>query len=210
MERATKTGEAIIAKTRARLLSAIPRAASGNRVFLLDLHSEGIPHYFEGGCTAFHVYAKELIAPVIQELGGSDFVLGSTDSGRAKWVESLANDLGVEAAFILKRRVSGSETKVTALNASVSNRKVIIYDDMIRSGGSLIGAARAYRDAGATELIAVCTHGIFVPGSFERLRDSQLFDELVATDSHPNAPNLSSSGLRVIPTADVFVDHLRR
>ena len=81
---------------------------------------------------------------------------------------------------------------------------------MIRSGGSLIGAAQAYRDAGATELIAVCTHGIFVAGAFKRLKDSQLFDVLVATDSHPNAPNLAQDGLRVISTADVFVDHLRR
>ncbi|MEE2788843.1 MAG: ribose-phosphate diphosphokinase [Myxococcota bacterium] len=210
MERATQPGEAIVAKTRARLFSAIPRAASGNRVFLLDLHSEGIPHYFEGGCTAFHIYAKPLIAPVIRALGGDDYVLGSTDSGRAKWVESLANDLGVEAAFILKRRLSGSETRVTALNASVSNRLVIIYDDMIRSGGSLIGAAQAYRDAGAAGLIAVCTHGVFVDGAYERLSNSGLFDEIVATDSHPTAPRLVDVGLRIVPTAASFVEHLRR
>ena len=139
MERAVHTGEAVVAKTRARLLSAIPPASYGNRVLLLDLHSEGIPHYFEGGLMAFHAYAKGVLSPHIRALGGDDFVLGSTDSGRAKWVESLANDLGVDAAFILKRRISGSETKVTALNARVQGRTVVIYDDMIRTGALLSG-----------------------------------------------------------------------
>ena len=47
MERATLPGEVVTAKTRARLLSSIPPASQGNHVHLLDLHSEGIPHYFE-------------------------------------------------------------------------------------------------------------------------------------------------------------------
>src|SRR5688572_26625138 len=58
MERATRPGEVVTAKARARLLSSIPAAATGNRILLLDLHSEGIPYYFEGHVTAYHVYAK--------------------------------------------------------------------------------------------------------------------------------------------------------
>src|SRR5687768_3319963 len=49
MERATRPGEVVVAKTRARLLSSIPAAPAGVRVLLLDLHSAGIPYYFEGG-----------------------------------------------------------------------------------------------------------------------------------------------------------------
>ncbi len=209
MERAVKPGEVVTAKTRARLLSSVPPASYGNRVFLLDLHSEGIPHYFESGVRAVHVYAKGILTPVIRELGGDDFVLGSTDSGRAKWVESLANDLGVDAAFILKRRVSGAETRVTALNAEVTGRSVVIYDDMIRSGGSLIGAAEAYRDAGADRLFAVCTHGVFTSGAFERLKRTGLFEKIVATDTHPAAVQHVHDGLRVVSTASLFAEHLK-
>jgi ribose-phosphate pyrophosphokinase len=209
MERATYPGEVVVAKTRARLLSAIPPASYGNRVLLLDLHSEGLPHYFEGGLAATHVYAKSVLRPAINRVGGADYVLASTDAGRAKWVESLANDLGVEAAFIIKRRISGNETQVQAVNANVEGRRVVIYDDMIRTGGSLIGAGQAYLDAGASSLVAVCTHGVFPPGSFERLKESGIFDVLVATDSHPNARTLKDEGLELVPVARLFAPHLK-
>ena len=68
MERAVHPGEVVTAKTRAALLSAIPMASYGNRILLLDLHAEGIPHYFEGGLTAFHVYAKPVLRDIITRL----------------------------------------------------------------------------------------------------------------------------------------------
>ncbi len=208
MERAVHPGEVVTAKTRARLLSAIPPASYGNRALLLDLHSEGIPHYFEGGLTATHIYSKSALVPALRRFGGEDFVLGSTDAGRAKWVESLANDLGVDAAFILKRRVSGSSTVVQAVHADVRGRRVVLYDDMIRTGGSLMGAARAYRDAGATALVAVCTHGVFPGDAWDRLSGSGLFERIVASDSHPNARALKAHGLDLIPIAHLFTPHL--
>ncbi len=209
MERAVMPGEAVVAKTRARLLSAIPPAAYGNRALLLDLHSEGIPHYFER-LTARHVYGKPVLTPTLRDAGGVDFVLGSTDSGRAKWVESLANDLQVDAAFILKRRVSATQTQVIALSAQVTNRRVVIYDDMIRTGGSLMSAARAYRDAGAADLVAVCSHGVFPGDAFARLQASGLFSRVIATDSHPRAVELEAEGLELVSVAGLLADHLRR
>lgn len=209
MERAVRPGEVVVAKTRARLLSAVPPASEGNTAVLLDLHSEGIPHYFEGSITTRHVYAKSVILEAVRAMGGAGSVLGSTDAGRAKWVESLANDLAMDAAFVFKRRVSGNETEISAMMASVSGQHVIIYDDMIRTGGSLVGAAKAYLDAGATRISAIATHGIFVDDSLERLRDSGLFEHLVATDSHPRAHALADEGLQVLPLAPVLVAPLR-
>ena len=130
---------------------------------------------------------KEILSIRDRLLGGEDFVLGSTDSGRAKWVESLANDMGVQAAFIYKKRLSATETKVTAVNAHVEGKHVIIYDDMIRTGGSLIGAAQAYMDAGARKLSVITTHGIFPEQAVERLKSSGLITQVSCTDSHPNA-----------------------
>src|SRR5688500_1208639 len=76
MERSVKPGESVMAKNRARILSSIPRAKLGNQILLLDLHSEGIPHYFEGTIRPFHVYAKPVIEALARELGGPSFVLG--------------------------------------------------------------------------------------------------------------------------------------
>lgn len=186
MERAVKRGEVVTAKNRARLFSSIPPSPYGNTLFAIDLHTGGLQYYFEEAIRVFHIYAKDVILEKARAWGGDDFVLASTDSGRAKWVESLANDLGVSASFIFKKRLSGSQTKIQAVSAQVDDKTVIIYDDMIRTGGSLIGAAQAYKNAGARDIFAICTHGVFPKGSLIRLRQSNLFKRIACTDSHPN------------------------
>jgi ribose-phosphate pyrophosphokinase len=100
-------------------------------------------------------------------------------------------------AFVYKRRIGGSETEVTGVSAEVDGRDVVIYDDMIRTGGSLIGAAEAYREAGAHKIFAVCTHGLFSAGGYQRLVDSGLFAGMACTDSHPAALPLASDFLAV-------------
>lgn len=214
MERATKKGEVVGAKVRARLLSSIPRAMEGNRVLLLDLHTEGIPYYFEGDMRTEHVYAKPLIMDmIIKSAKGKDFVLGSTDAGRAKWVESLAKELKCPPAFVYKNRLSGSETQVTGVNADVKGKHVVIYDDMIRTGGSLIQAANAYLESGATSISAVTTHGIFpvVDGvnSLKKLADSKLFTRISFTDSYAPLKNLDHFfGVgEMHSVADIFIDY---
>ena len=209
MERATRTGEIVTAKTRARLFSSIPQASRGTQVFLLDLHVASIAHYFEGGIRPVHVYAKDLVTSAARRLGGDSFVLACTDAGRAKWVESLANDLGVEAAFVYKRRTSGSETHVTGVSAQVAGKRVVIYDDMIRTGGSLVNAAQAYRDAGAIAIDAIATHGLFPGDSLARIEATGLFGQVATTDSHPRARALASEFLQVASTAELLAEHLK-
>lgn len=208
MERAVKEGEVVKAKTRAILFSSIPETAMGNRVLLMDLHSEGLPHYFEGALRAVHVYCKPIIIEAAIELGGTDFVLASTDAGRAKWVESLANDLSVNAAFVFKRRVSGDETHITSISAEVLGRNVVIYDDMIRTGGSLIDAAYAYRQAGAKEISVITTHGLFVGDALQRIQQSGLIRKIICTDTHPSALAHQSDFLRIKSVAGLLMERL--
>ena len=208
MERSIRPGEVVTAKTRARRLSTIPMASRGTQVFMLDLHVASIAYYFEGGIRPIHVYAKSLVTAAARRLGGDSFVLACTDAGRAKWVESLANDLEVPAAFVYKRRLDGEQTEVTGVSAQVSGKRVVIYDDMIRTGGSLINAAKAYRDAGASHIDAIATHGLFPGDSLARLRATGLFGKIVVTDSHPRAGDLADDFLEVDSTAQLLTEHL--
>jgi ribose-phosphate pyrophosphokinase len=148
MERGTRPGEVVTAKVIARQLSAVPRAARGTWVLLMDLHSAGIGHYFEGDTVALELYAGPKVVEAIARLALPRLVLASTDMGRAKWVEALANRLHAPVALIHKRRLSGSETRVAAVVGDVAGRDVVIFDDMIRTGGSLVQAAEAYLRAG--------------------------------------------------------------
>jgi ribose-phosphate pyrophosphokinase len=211
MERAERGGEVVTAKTRARLLSSIPSAAMGNRVLLIDLHAAGIAHYFEGDTWPVPISARPLIEATARRLGGDDFVLGCTDAGRAKWVESLASGLGVTPAFVYKRRLPlpGDKTAVTGVSAHVRGKPVVIYDDMIRTGSSLLGAARAYHDAGATRVSAITTHGLFPGDALGRIQGSGLIEALVATDTHPRARELAGDYLQVLEIAPLIAETLK-
>jgi len=197
MERAVKQGEVVKAKTRARLFSNIPQAPRGNHIILMDLHAEGIPHYFENNVVCTHLYAKPVIIEAIKNFGGQDFILASTDAGRAKWVESLASEMQVPSAFVYKTRLSGSETKITGINASVQGKTVVIYDDMIRTGGSLINAAKAYLEHGAKEIYAVATHLVLPEGSIEKIQNSKVIQKIAGTNTHPNSQKYASDFLKV-------------
>lgn len=210
MERATLPGEVVTAKTRARLVSAIPPCEAGTRVFLFDLHTDGIEFYFGDAHVTHHVYGAPVVTRAIgAAMQGRDYVLGATDAGRAKWVQSLAHDLGVEPAFVYKRRDSSSgDLAVTGVNADVRGREVMIYDDMIRTGGSLLQAARAYRDAGATAVHAIASHLVLPGESLTKLRAAGVLSRVLGTDSHPASQKLSSEDLA--PVAELLVAAVAR
>jgi ribose-phosphate pyrophosphokinase len=209
MERVVKHGEIVMAKTRARLLSAIPPAKFGNRVVLVDLHVDALPEYFEGEVTTVHLHARGFVKKATAQLADGDFVLGCTDAGRAKWVQSLAQELGVAASFVMKRRVDGGATELVAVSAHVEGKDVIIYDDMIRTGSSLLTAATAYREAGARMMAAIAPHGVLPGDSLEKLERSGLLTRIICTDTHPRAELLKSNFLSVESIAGLLANYLR-
>jgi ribose-phosphate pyrophosphokinase len=208
MERAIKSGEVVKAKTRALLFSSIKHSPKGNKIMLIDLHTEGLPHYFENGLRPVHLYAKNIVTEAVKELSQREVVLASTDAGRAKWVESLANDMHINAAFVFKRRISGDETQVTSISADVKGKDVVIYDDMIRTGGSIVNAAKAYKDAGAENIFVVTTHGLFTNGGLEKIKNSGLVKKVISTDTHPDALKNKSSFLEIKSVAGLIAENL--
>jgi ribose-phosphate pyrophosphokinase len=208
MERAIKAGEVVTAKSRAVMFSSLPRTSLGNHFIFFDLHSEGIPHYFEGQALINHVYCKQIIVDAAKDLADNSFVMACTDAGRAKWVESLANEMGVNAAFIFKRRISGEKTEVTSISADVEGMDVVIYDDMIRTGGSLINAAKAYKNAGAKKIFTITTHGLFTDEALEKIKESGVIEKVVATNSHPNSFLAKHPILRVESLAPLIVEQI--
>lgn len=212
MERATRPGEVVTARTRARLISSIPPCEAGSRVFLFDLHTDGIEFYFGDGHVTHHLYGAPIVTATIRSvMGDRPFVLGATDAGRAKWVQSLAGDLDVEPAFVYKKRdaVTGA-IALTGINADVRGREVMIYDDMIRTGSSLLQAGRAYRKAGASKVHAIASHLVLPGGSLEKLLSAGVFETISGTDSHPGSQALLQRGQVVATVTDLMVGALAR
>lgn len=211
MERAVKNGEVVSAKNIARLFSSMPTAAQGNHIYMIDLHSLGTQYYFEGSIHPVHLTTQSVIDKIIRDITplGKKTVLASADMGRAKWIEKMSNRLQMPGAYIMKKRISGSETQVEALNADVKNCDVIIFDDMIRSGSSIINAASAYKQIGAKDIYVVCVHGIFVDGAVENLRQCGFIKSVFCTNTHANAVSCNNDFVKVYDIAEVISTGLK-
>jgi ribose-phosphate pyrophosphokinase len=212
MERAVLPGEVVTAKNRARLVSAIPACEAGTRVFLFDLHTDGIEFYFGDNHVTHHLYGSPIITRAVRSImGDRPYILGATDAGRAKWVQSLAHSLGVEPAFVYKSRDAHSgKLAITGVNADVRGREVMIYDDMIRTGSSLLQAGGAYLAAGATAVRAIASHLVLPGDSLDRIRSAGVFASLHGTDSHPGSQRLASEPGAVFSVAPLLVKAIER
>lgn len=236
MERAVNPGEAVMAKHRARLLSAIPQSRLGNSIYMVDLHAIGMQHYFEGATHPRHIYAKPLVIAAVRDLllarGGisaanletadkkavkaalaQPFVFASTDVGRSAWVDSLTRDMVAEGlnaspAFIIKRRTGADSSEVRDISADVQGAFVIIYDDIVRTAGSLIKAAKSYRAKGAADVAAILTHCVLPGDSKKILTETQLFWKVVVTDTHLRATALQDDFLIVKPIAGLLSEQV--
>jgi len=105
------------------------------------------------------------------------------------------------------RNKNGAST-VTGINADVENKHLILYDDMVRSGGSLINAAKAYKAAGAATVTAMVTHGVLPGQALENLQNSGYFEQLLCSNSHPSAvAKKESAFLKLHCVARLFADY---
>ncbi len=211
MERAVHPGEVVTAKTNARILSAIPNTVMGNTFLMLDLHAAGIVHYFEGDCLRYELYAEKVLQEAVANLGLENFMFASADMGRPLWVQSFANHFGTDVAFISKSR-DFDKTKILAVIGGVAGRNVIIYDDMTRSAGTLIQAAKAYLERGATSVTAVLSHlALNDPSVVQMLLDSPI-ERIITTNSHPMSqiPEVQTSDrFVVVDVHKIFVETIR-
>ena len=211
MERAILDGEAVTAKNIAYLFSSLSLSAQGNYVYMMDLHSLGTQYYFEQNMHPVHLSSETVIDKIIKDIRKKDknVVLASTDMGRAKWIEKISNRLNMPSAYIMKKRISGSETIVEALTADVKGKNIVIFDDMIRSGSSLISAAKAYKSIGAKDIFVVCVHGIFVSGAIEKLKNSGIIKQIYCTNTHCRTQDIHDKFVKTYDVSDVILKGLR-
>ena len=208
MDREAESDDVVTARTRAVMFSGVPRPPGGLRILLIEPHTHALRFYFAPWVRTGEIDVGTTIERLCRRIGGEDFVMASTDAGRVKTVQRLAARLGVPAAIAHKQRVGPARTRVVALLGDVRGRSVVLYDDMVRTGSSLLGAARACLDAGALRVSAVVTHAVLPGDALARLRGSGLIDRLAATDTHPTATALASEYLLVESVASQIAEGL--
>ncbi|HEV8332729.1 MAG TPA: ribose-phosphate diphosphokinase [Steroidobacteraceae bacterium] len=179
-----------------RYVAAMFEAAGIDRVVVLDVHNEAA---FDNAfrCPTVRLEAAEVFATALAaDLGGKSVVVASPDVGGVKRAqrmrEILARQLGrdIDFAFVEKRRARGIVSG-HALVGQVEGSEVVLYDDMIATGTTILRAAQAARRAGAAHVYVAAPHAAFAPAAMQIIEDNGA-DALLVSDSIALAPAFSS------------------
>jgi ribose-phosphate pyrophosphokinase len=197
----------------ARLVADFLEAAGVDRVLTMDLHAGQIQGFFN--VPVDHMTALPLFATFYRDKGlyGDKVVAVSPDPGRAKMARRFGQMLEADLAIMNKVRPEHDTAEVSEVIGDVQGKVAIMSDDIIVTGGTLIAGAEALKEAGATEVYACATHGLFPGNAFEKISGSVLA-EVAVTDTVPidklNQPDkinvISVSKLLAETILNVFAD----
>ncbi len=194
----------------ARLVADLLKTAGADRIVSVDLHTDQIQGFFDGPVD--HMRGQALLCKYIGEnYADHDMVVVSPDSGRVRVAEKWADALGgVPLAFIHKTRdpLVPNQVKSNRVVGDVKGKTCILTDDMIDTGGTTTKAAESLYAAGAAEVIATATHGLFSGPAMDRFKNSRI-TETIVTDSLPIAADKTWDGLTVLSIAPLLADAIR-
>jgi ribose-phosphate pyrophosphokinase len=184
--------------------------AGADRVLTMDLHSGQIQGFFD--IPTDNLLAAPLMASDIKANyeKANELLIVSPDVGGVVRALAVATRLGADLAIVDKRRSGPGKSEVANIIGDVSGRRLIMFDDIVDSAGTLCSAAQSLIDAGATEVSAYVTHGVLSGAASERVKNSVL-KELVITDSiEPPEPIAQSSKVRTVSCAPLIGEAIRR
>ncbi|MFL5885927.1 MAG: ribose-phosphate diphosphokinase [Thermoleophilaceae bacterium] len=192
----------------ARLVAKCLETAGIDRLLTMDLHAGQLQGFFSK--TVDHMTAMPILTQFVKDQLGTDVVIISPDAGRVKLTRKFAQKVGVEYALLEKERPAQQVAEIGYVIGAdkVHGKTAVIVDDIIDTGGTLAAGAQTVLDAGAREVYAVATHGVFSGNAFETLASAPL-SGIVVTDTVPLRVGAPDS-IRVLTCADILADSVRR
>ncbi|MGN8914439.1 ribose-phosphate diphosphokinase [Anaerofustis butyriciformans] len=192
----------------ARLVADMLTTAGADRVISIDLHADQIQGFFN--IPFDRLFGRPIIANYIQSQNESmeNVVVVSPDAGSVKRSRKLAEDLNVPLAIIDKRRPKDNVAEVMNVIGEVRGKKVIMIDDMIDTGGTIVGAANALEQLGAGRIICACTHPVLSGPAVERIENSAI-DRLIATNTIPLTSDKKIDKITVLSVAPLLAKAIK-
>ncbi len=192
----------------ARLLADMIVAAGADRYMTIDLHAGQIQGFFNIPGDEFS--ALSILTDYLVEKNIPDAVVVSADLGFAKKARNFASRLNLPLAFVEKRR-SGNDPKAQALTVigDVQDKNVILVDDEVDTGGTLVEAVNLLKRSGARHVYTACTHATLSPPAVERLRGAPI-EEFICTDTVPIPPDKCLPNFRVLSIAPLLAETIAR
>jgi len=191
-----------------RLVADLLEAAGADRVLTMDLHSPQIQGFFS--IPVDNLTAAPVLAKHIKTLNLENLVVISPDAGGVGRARGFAKRLDASLAIIDKRRPAPNEAKVLHVIGAVKGQDVVILDDMVDTGGSLVQSVKALKREGAKKVYAACTHPVLSGNALEKIEKSNI-DKLIVTNTIPlEARHDPKENVIILSVAELFGEAIRR
>ena len=193
----------------ARMFMDMIAAVGVDRIVSMDLHSPQIQGF--ANVPFDHLYSRIALFDKLNRLNLNDSngVVLAPDVGSAKMSQAYAKKLGVGFAIIDKRRPKANQAKIVNLIGDLSDKHVLIIDDMIDTAGTTCNAAEAALEHGAKSVVAVATHPVLSGPAFDRLNKSNI-EKIIVCNTIDINKKISFNKLEVICVASVFGEAIKR
>jgi ribose-phosphate pyrophosphokinase len=190
----------------AKLVANLITTAGADRVLTLDLHAGQIQGFFD--IPTDNLFSAPVFVKDIRErYDGKDLCIVSPDVGGVVRARAIAKRLEADLAIIDKRRERAGVSEVMNIIGEVEGKRIVIFDDMIDTAGTLCGAANAVKQRGAKSIVACATHPVLSGPAIERLREAPI-EKLVVTDTIPTTAVLEK--MSVISVAPLLGEAINR
>ena len=191
----------------AKLVANLITVAGADRGLTMDLHSDQIQGFFD--IPFDHVYAAPVMIEYFAKKKIQDLVVISPDVGGVKMARAYAKRLGADLGLTDKRRPRPDAVEIMNIIGDVRGKNAVLFDDVVTTARTLCQAAEAIRAAGAKEIYAGVTHGVFSPGALERIGRSPI-KELVITDSVHHDSVAMPANVTVLSVAALLGEAVQR
>jgi len=193
---------------RARVCADAIEAAGADRVVAMDLHAPQLAGFFRLPVDV--LYALRPLCAALRRRRVRNLVVVSPDAGFAKQARKYAHYLAAPLAIGNKeRRGHKEDANVLEIIGDVDGKLALVVDDFTISAGTLATCAQKLVERGATRVLAAVTHGVFAPGSMERI-DASPIERLFVTDTIETAPVKASKKIETVSVAPLFGEAIRR
>ena len=192
----------------AKLVANLLTVAGANRILTMDLHAGQIQGFFD--IPVDHLFSVGVFVDYFSKMNIKDLVAVSPDVGSIKMARAYAKRVSAGLAIIDKRRVSPERAEAIHIMGEVEDKNVIIVDDMIATGSSLIEAVGALKKAKAKTIYAAITHGILSGPAIARIEECKGLEKLLITDSVPLAEEKKNPKIQVLSVANLLAEAIKR
>ena len=193
----------------AKVVSNLITEAGANRVLTVDLHAGQIQGFFD--VPVDNLFTTPLFSRYIKKkLKDKKIICVSPDVGGVQRTRGLATKLKADLAIIDKRRPAPGKSEVMNIIGNVKNKTCIIVDDIIDSGGTIVNAAKALKENGATDVYVFITHAVLSNDATEKIKKSKI-KKLIITDTIDNSKKIkNNSKIEVLSIASLMAEAIKR